>query len=140
MKVNHKNIFFHHTGIVTKDIESSKKFFVNLGYKASKTFEDTSQGSEILVLKKVRSPTIELITPMNEKSPSYGWLKRIGGGAYHICFEIKNADLADGIDYFKSLNFTTISKPTLSPAFGGASVVFLWGKDGGLIELLGYIK
>ena len=55
-------------------------------------------------------------------------------------FEIKNADLADGIDYFKSLNFTTISKPTLSPAFGGASVVFLWGKDGGLIELLGYIK
>jgi len=42
MKVNHKNIFFHHMGIVTKDIESSKYFFVNLGYKASKTFEDTS--------------------------------------------------------------------------------------------------
>ena len=80
MKITHKNIFFHHTGIVTKDIESSKYFFVNLGYKASKTFEDASQGSEILVLKKARSPTIELISPMNEQSPSYGWLKRIGGG------------------------------------------------------------
>ncbi|SVC24501.1 uncharacterized protein METZ01_LOCUS277355, partial [marine metagenome] len=32
------------------------------------------------VLKKARSPTIELISPMNEQSPSYGWLKRIGGG------------------------------------------------------------
>jgi catechol 2,3-dioxygenase-like lactoylglutathione lyase family enzyme len=42
MKINHQNIFFHHTGIVTKDIESSKYFFVNLGYKASKTFEDAS--------------------------------------------------------------------------------------------------
>lgn len=47
MKVNHKNIFFHHTGIVTKDIESSKYFFVNLGYKASKIFEAASFSSSM---------------------------------------------------------------------------------------------
>ena len=139
MKINHKNIFFHHTGIVTKDIELSKDFFLNLGYSASTTFKDEPQGSFIVVLKKSSSSTIELISPMNEHSPSYGWLKRIGGGAYHICYEIKDANLVDGIDYFKSLNFTPISKPTLSPAFNGASVVFLWGSTGGLIELLGFM-
>jgi len=139
MRINNKNILFHHTGIVTKDIELSKHFFLNLGYQASKTFEDESQGSTIVLLKKTRSSIIELISPMNEQSPSYGWLKRIGGGAYHICFEIKDENLVDGIDYFKSLNFTPITKPTLSPAFNGASVVFLWGKEAGLIELLGFM-
>jgi len=35
--------------------------------------------------------------------------------------------------------FSQISEPTLSPAFNGTHVVFLWGKEAGLIELVGSI-
>ena len=139
MKFDQENIIFHHTGIITSDINLSVSFFSSLGYKSSKIYNDDQQQSYIALLNKPNSPMIELITPINNKSPAEGWIKRIGSGAYHICFEIKNVSLIDAIDYYKSFNFTPVSKPTLSPVFKGSNAVFLWGKPGGLIELLGSI-
>ena len=139
MKIKTEDFVFHHTGIVTDDMGQSINFFVNLGYMASKVYKDEIQKSYVTILSKSNSPIIELISPMNNESPAQGWVKRIGSGAYHVCFEIKNLKLNEAIIYFKSQNFIIVSKPSLSPAFGGLHVVFLWGKKAGLIELIGSV-
>ena len=35
------------------------------------------------------SPNLELIEPINNKSTTYNYLKKTGGGYHHICFEIE---------------------------------------------------
>ena len=137
MNLDPGQFIFHHTGVITGDIEASQQFFETLGYQSSEKYEDHPQKSFIVLMNKSSAPTLELVAPMSEDSPAQGWVKRIKSGAYHICYEVKDATLTDAVSYFRELQFTPVSKPTLSPAFGGAHVVFLWGKAGGLIELLG---
>tara|TARA_B100000787_G_C16152415_1_gene277210 strand:+ start:673 stop:1092 length:420 start_codon:yes stop_codon:yes gene_type:complete len=137
MEFDQKNILFHHTGVITDDIESSISFFSKLGYTTSNIYNDKPQQTFVAILNKTNSPMIELVSPMNSNSPAQGWVTRVGAGAYHICFKIENAKLNEAIDYFKMQKFSQLSEPTLSPAFDGAHVVFLWGKEAGLIELVG---
>jgi catechol 2,3-dioxygenase-like lactoylglutathione lyase family enzyme len=137
MSIKSDQFIFHHIGVITTDIEASQKFFESLGYHSSEKYEDHPQKSFIVLMNKSSAPTLELVAPMSEDSPAQGWVKRIKSGAYHICYEVKDATLTEAVFYFTEHQFTPVSKLALSPAFGGNYVVFLWGKAGGLIELLG---
>jgi len=139
IKIIKKNIHFHHTGIITEDLKLSKKIFKDIGYNASKILIDKPQKSYVVLLSKKNSPIIELISPINKNSPAQGWIKRIGNGAYHVCYEIRNTDLNSGLNYFLSQKFMPVTKMTISSIFKGKNVIFLWGKGVGLIELIGKI-
>lgn len=129
---------FHHTGVVTSDLEASRRAFEALGYAASERFTDEAQKSYIVLMSAppavAGSPLIELVCPMNDASPAAGWVKRIRAGAYHVCFEV--VDLGAACEQLRASGYSAVSKPAPSPAFGGREVVFLWSPAAGLIELL----
>src|SRR4030042_3681425 len=60
---------FNHIGIAVKDFEKSITFYEHLGYEASKPLVDSHQNVELVMLCSQVSPDIELIKPINEKSP-----------------------------------------------------------------------
>ncbi len=74
MEFDQKNILFHHTGVITDDIESSISFFSKLGYTTSNIYNDKPQQTFVAILNKTNSPMIELVSPMNSNSPAQAGL------------------------------------------------------------------
>jgi methylmalonyl-CoA/ethylmalonyl-CoA epimerase len=83
-------------------------------------------------------PTIELLSPHDEKSPINKILEKNGVTPYHLCYEI-NCTIEEAVKELKANRFMVIAKPTLSDNLKGR-VCFLFHKDVGIIELLEYEK
>ena len=83
---------FHHVGIACRDIEASKTFYIDQGYTASATTHDTIQNVFICFLHKDGMPTIELLAPVDEKSPVNRTLATSGVTPYHICYETEDLE------------------------------------------------
>ena len=125
---------FHHIGIACHDIEASKIFYVVQGYVASETIKDPIQDVFICFLDKPGMPRIELLAPIDEKSPVNRTLAASGVTPYHICYEVDDIEAA--IKELKSQRFVRISKPAPACAIGNRQVCFLYKKEVGLIELV----
>lgn len=79
-------------------------------------------------------PRIELIEPVDEKSPVYKILQKSGVTPYHICYEVEN--IQREIDRLKKEKFLPISKPVRAIAMNNKLICFLFNKNIGLIELV----
>jgi len=123
-----------HIGIAVKDLAVSNVLFEKLlGAPSYKTEEVISEGVKTSFFKSGPNK-IELLEPVNEKSPIAKFLDKKGEGIHHIAFSVD--DLAAEIERLKQEGFTVL------PGFpkNGADnkiVAFLHPKEtnGVLIEL-----
>ena len=85
---------FHHIGIACRDIDATKAFYVAQGYYASEIIDDLLQNVHICFLNKPEMPLIELLAPIDDKSPINRTLDASGVTPYHICYEVDDIILA----------------------------------------------
>lgn len=79
---------------------------------------------------------IELLDPLDERSPLCGFLKRTpGGGIHHICYEV--SDILAARDHLLSQGARVLGDGTPKKGAHGKPVLFLHPQDffGTLIEL-----
>ena len=125
---------YHHTGVATKDIEITSAFYKNIGYSQSQIVIDEIQNVRICFLSKKNSPLVELVEPINDRSPVNEILKKNGNIPYHFCYEVDG--MTEAILEMKKSGFIKIINPVPAVAFNNRLICFLYNKDVGLIELL----
>jgi methylmalonyl-CoA/ethylmalonyl-CoA epimerase len=125
---------YHHTGVATKDIEITSAFYKNIGYSQSQIVIDEIQNVRICFLSKKNSPLVELVEPINDRSPVNEILKKNGNIPYHFCYEVDG--MTEAILEMKKSGFIKIINPVPAKAFNNRLICFLYNKDVGLIELL----
>ena len=125
---------FHHIGIACRDIDDTKAFYVAQGYSASEIIDDLLQDVRVCFLNKLEMPLIELLAPIDDKSPVNRTIEASGVTPYHICYEVD--DIIEASKELKSQHFVQVSKPTPACAVGNRRVCFMYSKNNGLIELV----
>lgn len=128
----------HHLGMAVADIKKSIIGFRGLGWVwDGKIIDDSFRGVKLSFLKRYDSDeVIELVSPVNEKSPVSNTLNTMKNVAtpYHICYEVSNIEKI--VEILKGRKYILIDKPTPAVAFNGRRVAFMFSRDAGLIELL----
>lgn len=128
----------HHWGIAVSDMEKAILAYSSMGWKSSTDIiKDTDRNIWITFMKyDDRDELIELISPINEKSPVTKTLQAMRDVAtpYHICYEVDNLERV--LRVLKNRHFVQTTKAESAVAFEGRRVIFLLNKDAGLIELL----
>jgi|TARA_B110000908_G_C9798701_1_gene247696 methylmalonyl-CoA/ethylmalonyl-CoA epimerase len=127
-------MIFHHIGIAVNNIENAQKSYEKLGYKMTLTIIDPIQNVKLCFLDKSDSPIIELVCPVDDKSPVVSILKKNGAMPYHTCYEV--VDIEVEIKKLKKNGYIQVSKTVPAIAFENRLVCFLYNKNIGLIELL----
>ena len=125
---------FHHIGVATKDIDATASVYVQGGYKRSASIFDPIQNVNICWLTKEGMPTVELLAPVDEKSPVNKTLEKNGVTPYHCCYVVENIE--EAVTELKKQRYVMVSKPAEAVAFKGSRVCFLFNKNVGLIELV----
>lgn len=126
---------FHHIGVATARLEKTAKFYTEAGYRMTEPVVDPIQNIRISFLTKDGMPTIELLEPVDEKSPVVSILSKMGGTTpYHCCYIVDDMDVATR--ELKAKRFIQLSKPAPAVAIQNHHVCFLYHKDVGLIELV----
>jgi len=129
-----RNAIFHHVGIAAESIERTMELFIEAGYTMTSVFFDSKQNVNISFLEKTGSPLLELVEPVNEKSPVRNILNKVGVSAYHLCYEVENLD--ESIAHLRQKKFMLLAKPVEAVAFNERRICFLYHKETGLVELL----
>lgn len=124
---------FNHIGVACFDIDKTAEIYVGAGYMRTETVIDPLQNVRVCVLEKKSMPTVELLEPIDEKSPICKTLQKSGVSPYHICYNVPNMEQA--IKELRAKKFIPVSKPKMSNVFN-SMVCFLFHKEIGLIEIL----
>lgn len=125
---------FHHIGVAVKDIDATASMYEQGGYKRSSSIFDPIQNVNICWITKEGMPTVELLAPVDEKSPVNKTLGKVGVSPYHCCYVVDN--LEDACAELRKQKYIMVSKPAEAVAFCGSRVCFLFNKNVGLIELV----
>ena len=126
----------NHVGVAVPSIEAAKETYRTL-YGATDitdTITLQEQGVYVAFVNLVNSQ-IELIEPINDKSPIHGFLQRNpAGGQHHVCFEVKN--IYEARDDMVKKGATVLGEPRIGAH--GTLIVFVHPKNtnGVLIELM----
>lgn len=127
-------LLFDHIGVAVADMDEAIAKYKALGYHCGPVFEEATQRSKLVMCTKPGSDNIELVAPMDESSPTLGILAKNGDDSpYHLCYRVPDAKA------FLSgwqAEYQVISDLLPVNIFGGKSVMFVYVKDVGLIELL----
>lgn len=85
-------LHFHHLGMAVKDFTKPLNFLKALGYTEEKrVIDEIYQNIEALMcINNNGMPNIELLKPINEKSPINNILKMQDSMIYHICYSTIN--------------------------------------------------
>ena len=95
---------------------------------------DTIQNTYIAFLCREGFPPIELVAPIDEKSPINNILQKVGVGTYHTCYEVPNMDAA--IIELRAKRFMPLFKPVNAVAMDNHKICYLIHPQVGLIELV----
>lgn len=109
-------------------------FIYRGGYTATVPVVDPVQDVRICFLSKEGMPTVELLQPVDDKSPVNNVLKKNGTAPYHCCYAVD--DMEQAIRDLESQKYMIVSMPAPAVAFGGDRVCFLYHRYVGLIELV----
>lgn len=126
---------FHHIGVACEDIDTTAAQYEKLGYERSEEVVDPLQNIKICFLNHDTMPCVELLAPVDEKSPVVEILAKNGTTPYHTCYKVN--DLEGTIKELRAERYVVVSKPKVANAINGCRVAFLFHKDMGLIELVG---
>ena len=125
---------FHHIGVATNSIENTARYYIEAGFNKSETIYDPVQNVNICFLAKNGMPTVELLEPVDEKSPVYMIVKNSGVTPYHCCYKVK--DIETAVSELRKKKFTVLSKPVDAIALENHRICFLFNKEVGLIEIV----
>lgn len=104
------------------------------GYDVSDVIYDPVQNVNICWLMKDGMPTVELLAPVDEKSPVCKILEKNGVSPYHTCYVVENIDQA--VAELRKQKYVLVSKPVEAVAIHNCKVAFLHNRNIGLIELV----
>ena len=124
---------FHHIGVAVKDLDATAAAYGLGGYKRSASIFDPIQNVNVCWLTKEGAPTVELLAPVDEKSPVNRTLEKMGVTPYHCCYVVDDVDAA--VAELKRQKYILVGSPAEAVAFCGGRVCFLYHKNVGLIEL-----
>lgn len=128
----------HHLGIAVADLMNSIKGYGGLGWRWNgEIIEDAERNVKLAFLSRDDADElIELVCPMNDKSPVSNTLLTMKNIAapYHICYVVKDIEKVIRILKGRNYTLTSVLKPAI--AFSDRRVAFMLSRDAGLIELL----
>ena len=130
----------NHVGVATPSIEESIKLYRDVlgATKIHEKFAMPTQGVWVCFVDTPNSQ-IELIEPIDEKSPISKFLeKNPAGGQHHICYEVD--DIHAAIADMKAKGVGVLGEPRVGAH--GTLMVFLHPKNMGgvLVELMEPVK
>lgn len=125
---------FHHIGVAVNNINDTAAYYIDAGYRKTEIVTDVIQNIKICFLSKAGMPLVELLEPVNDKSPVCAILSKVGVSPYHICYSVQNVEMA--ISDLKKIKFVPLSQPVSAIALDNNRICFLYNKEVGLIELL----
>lgn len=128
----------NHVGVATPSIEASVRLFRDVlgATRIGEPFDMPEQGVRVCFVDLPNSQ-IELIEPLGEASPLYGYLARNPkGGQHHVCFEVE--DILAARDLMRERGCTILGAGEPRLGAHGTPVIFVHPKDMGgvLVELM----
>jgi len=134
IKNGDQTLWFHHYGLAVKDFSKALTFYQQLGYDCTEPVIDFLQNVELVLCTSKNYPTVELVKPINDKSPIINYLNKCNEMIYHICYEVEKIE--DVKKLFPNNRVFCTSKPKPAVLFNNRLVSFYYINDVGLIELL----
>ena len=125
---------FHHIGVAVHSIDATAAIYEDGGYTMSDIIFDPIQNVNICWLTREGTPTVELLSPVDESSPVCKTLEKNGVTPYHTCYVVENID--EAAKKLRKDRYVMVSKPAEAVAFKGSRVAFFFNKNVGLIELV----
>ena len=116
---------FEHIGLAVASITESAGEEIEI-------FTDETQRVRVAFVSMHGAP-VELIEPLNEKSPVTDSLKK-GQKLVHLCFRVP--DIETAIKNGRGHGFHLIARPVPATAFEGRRIAWLFSKTYGLVELV----
>ena len=130
-----RDLQFHHYGIAVRSFKEALKFYKNLDFKLSKKIIDKVQNVEIILCTSKNYPAVELIKPINKKSPISKMVEDKETSIYHVCYEAKKKNF-DIKKFLRNFDYVCISKPKPDKLFQKRYTGFYFIRNIGLIEIL----
>src|SRR5258706_16153003 len=128
-------VTFHHIGLAVREFAPARDFYTLQGYEAGAPVTDPLQEVELVFCTKAGSPSIELVRPLNERSPVTNYLKQQSECIYHVCFEVSDLQAALK-QVYGTRRYLCASPRKPAVLFGGRHVSFYYSKGIGLVEFL----
>lgn len=130
-----------HVGVAVPEIDAAAAMFATLfgSRVASGPFDDPIQKVTVNFLAQADAPAsdaaeIELIAPLTEDAPIQSMLKKTGGGAYHLCFETNDLEMA--LAHVRQHKCLMVSPPAPAVAFEGRRIAWFYTPSRLLVELV----
>lgn len=114
----------NHIGIAVFSIEAALKFYRDiLGLKVSSIQEVSHEGVRVAILP-VGEGRIELLEPLNEKSPLHAILQKRGEGIHHLALQSTAID--EDVKALSQQGISTLEDPR--PGTEGTMIAFIHPK------------
>ena len=124
----------HHIGYAVSNLNESLEIFLGLGYEIVKNaVKDEKRNVEISFVRNDHL-LVELISPLDSRSPISNYLNKIGNTPYHICYEVDDID--EKLSDLRKSKFRIVEKPSKAIAINNRRVAFMYHPKYGLLELL----
>ena len=123
-----------HIGYAVRDIEKSAALYVAAGWSLSPVYDEQVQHAKIAFLTKPGMTTIELVSPLDGKSPVDNILRTQGVAPYHICYVVE--DIMQAVEDLYAEGFKPLFMPVESNAMNNRKICYLFHMDVGYIEIV----
>lgn len=123
-----------HIGYAVRDIQTTAAPYLAAGWTMSEIFDEQVQRAKIAFLKRDGFPTIELVAPLEGKSPVDRFLAHGGVQPYHICYVVEN--VMEAVEDLHEEGFFPLFMPVPSSAMENREICYLYHEHVGLIELV----
>lgn len=128
---------FHHVGFVVGSIQASVQGMAKSldAEWDGEIIHDPLQGVRVTFLRRQNAADslLELVEPVDDKSPVLGFLKR-GGGLHHLCYQVDH--LEKQLELSRAVGGLVVRPPLPAVAFGGRRISWFYTKEKLLIEYL----
>lgn len=123
-----------HIGYAVRDIQETAALYVAAGWTLSEVYNEEVQHARIAFLRKEGMTTIELVSPLEGKSPVDRFLENGGVQPYHICYTVE--DVWETIEDLHEEGFVPLFMPVPSVAMENKEICYLYHEQVELIEVV----
>lgn len=127
-----------HVGVAVPALDPAASMLASLfgSHVISGPFDDPIQKVSVNFLAQTdnEAAQIELIAPLTDDAPIRSMLNKTGGGAYHLCFETNDLDLA--LAHVREQKCLMVSAPAPAVAFDQRRIAWFYTPNRLLIELV----
>lgn len=121
----------HHIGYIVEDAENKDEIDPSL--QLVRRIEDPLQHAVVCLYKNSVGDLVELITPLNEASTVWGYLKKHGNKKHHKAYE---GSLNEIENYTSKHHLYKIMGPVKAKIFNDQKVVFFVDKQSQITEFV----